>query len=76
MSALDLVQGVCLAPQGLQGPQAFPGPLSMTATHLWSLALLALPDCQGTRGLQDQRATKEKWALLDHQGSSRSTFSS
>lgn len=75
MSASDLVQGVCLAPQGLQGPQAFLGSLSMTATHLWSLALLDLPDCQDTRGLLDQRVTKEMWARLDHQGSSRSTSS-
>lgn len=76
MPVSDLVRGAHLAPQDLQGPQAFPGPLCMTAMRLWSLARLDLRDCQGMRGLRDQRVTKEKWVFLAHQGSSRSTCSS
>lgn len=42
----------------------------MTAMHFWSLADLGLQDSKVCRDLQDQRVIKERWAHLDHQGSS------
>lgn len=61
--------GECPAPLGLQAPQALLGCPSMTAMHLQSPADLGPQGHKVCRGLQDRKVTRERPALLGHQGS-------